>query len=63
TAPATASALVTATATQKATTSRPPPTVHVTTTTGQSGGGEGDCKIPYTIGPNGEKIWKRHCFQ
>ncbi len=22
-----------------------------------------DCKIPYTIGPNGEKIYKRHCFQ
>jgi serine/threonine-protein kinase len=21
-----------------------------------------DCKVPYTIGPNGEKIWKRHCF-
>jgi serine/threonine-protein kinase len=62
TVPATASALATATATQKATTR--PPTVHVTTTTtAQSGGGEGDCKIPYTIGPNGEKIWKRHCFQ
>jgi serine/threonine-protein kinase len=22
-----------------------------------------DCKIPYTIGPTGEKIYKRHCFQ
>ena len=22
-----------------------------------------DCKIPYTIGANGEKIYKRHCFQ
>jgi serine/threonine-protein kinase len=21
-----------------------------------------DCKIPYTVGPNGEKIYKRHCF-
>jgi hypothetical protein len=21
-----------------------------------------DCKIPYTLGPNGEKIYKRHCF-
>ena len=60
-APATASALATATATQKATSSRPPPVVHVTTTT--NAGGSDDCKVPYTIGPNGEKIWKRHCFQ
>jgi serine/threonine-protein kinase len=22
-----------------------------------------DCKIPYTIGPSGERIYKRHCFQ
>jgi serine/threonine protein kinase len=21
-----------------------------------------DCKIPYTLGPNGEKIYKRHCY-
>jgi serine/threonine-protein kinase len=68
TAPVTASAVATvtptatatATATQK--TSRPPPTVHVTTNT-NAGSGADDCKIPYTVGANGEKIWKRHCFQ
>jgi serine/threonine-protein kinase len=66
TAPATASTIATvtptATATQKI--SRPQPTVRVNTTPTQGGGGGADdCKIPYTIGPNGEKIWKRHCFQ
>jgi len=67
--PATASAIPTATITVAAATttqkiSRPPPTVHTTTTTTTAAqGGQDDCKIPYTIGPNGEKIWKRHCFQ
>ncbi len=61
TVPATASALATATATQKATSARPPPVHAIATTTAQSGGD--DCKVQYTIGPNGEKIWKRHCFQ
>ncbi len=26
-------------------------------------GNADDCKIPYTIDPSGEKIYKRHCFQ
>jgi eukaryotic-like serine/threonine-protein kinase len=62
---ATASTAPTATATATATTTHvgpkivhpPPPTTTAATT-----GGADDCKVPYTVGPSGEKIWKRHCF-
>jgi len=45
----------------------PPPTTTKTyvrpTTPVQHPAANDDCKIPYTVGPNGEKIYKRHCFQ
>jgi serine/threonine-protein kinase len=59
---ATATAVATASATTTSTAkSRPQPTAHVNVTA-PAGGGD-DCKVPYTVGSNGEKIWKRHCFQ
>jgi len=69
TAPATVSAIATATTTTTATATatqkiyRPQPTVHVTAPATNAGASADDCKIPYTVGANGEKIWKRHCFQ
>ncbi len=38
--------------------SRPPPATPATATAANADA----CKVPYTVGSNGEKIWKRHCF-
>ena len=60
------SATATATATVAASTT-PTTTARVTTHTNVVHAApppaNDDCKIPYTIGSTGEKIYKRHCFQ
>ena len=38
------------------------PAVHATHAQTPATGGD-DCKIPYTIGPDGERIYKRQCFK
>ena len=66
--------VATATATQSAsaasavttTTTPPPPATNrgvVHPVVKPVEGKSDDCKIPYTVGPNGERIYKRHCFQ
>ena len=55
------------TATASATTTAPSATAAVTTAKPTHVGathaaGNDDCKIPYTIGPSGERIYKRHCY-